>query len=98
MVTHGSVVQRDCLMGEEDPVGARGSPGAVVKYDQMDVEEEPSGERSLADSERPEEEDEEDFAGASGAARSIRAPAAEFGCDFCQVRYPWLSDIARVEV
>ena len=86
MVSHGCVVQPDVLMGEE------------VKYDQMDVEEEPSGERSLADSERPEEEDEEDFAGASGAARSIQAPAAGFGCDFCLTCYPWKSDIARVEV
>jgi hypothetical protein len=99
MVRHGSVVNRDCLMGEEDPVGAPGSAGAVVNYDEMDVEEEPSGARGSADSERPvSEEDKEDFAGASGAARSVRAPAAEFRCDCCPTIYAWHSDIARVEV
>jgi hypothetical protein len=65
----------------------------------MDVEEEPSGARGSADSERPvSEKDKEDFAGASGAARSVGAPAAEFGCDFCPTIYAWHSDIARVEV
>ena len=99
MVRHGSVVNRDCLMGEEDPVGARGSAGAVVNYDEMEVEEEPSGARGSADSERPvSEKDKEDFAGASGAARSVGAPAAEFVCDFCSTIYAWRSDIARVEV
>ena len=45
-----------------------------------------------------EEPVEEDFAGACGAARSVRAPSAEFRCDFCQQLFTFMSDIARCEV
>ena len=89
MVQPGSVVNHDEMQVEEESAGA------------MQVEEESAGARGSADSERPvsvSQVDEEDFAGASCAARSVRAPAAKFRCDFCSTLYAWISDIAQVEV
>ena len=44
------------------------------------------------------QEPEEDFAGACGAVRQLKAPDPEFPCDYCGKLYAYQSDIAKVEV
>ena len=44
------------------------------------------------------EDAEEDFAGASGAARNLHVPDPTYACDFCSELFPYLSDIASCEV